>query len=104
MANETAVERPTRPARFHPDQARPNRTWTCASGAYESVISMDEHVSKRRQASSQQARIDAREQTDRIAMQTLEEERQLRAIKTKRLRQAREALVERETAPRDVSD
>ncbi len=37
-------------------------------------------------------------------MQTLEEERRLRAVKTKRLRQAREALVERETAPDDLSD
>jgi len=37
-------------------------------------------------------------------MQTLEEERRLRAVKTKRLRQAGEALVERETAPDDLSD
>lgn len=37
-------------------------------------------------------------------MQTLQEERQLRAIKTKRLRQAREAFVEGETAPHNVPD
>lgn len=37
-------------------------------------------------------------------MQTLEKERQLRAIKTKSLGQAREALVEGGTAPHDVSD
>lgn len=53
------------------------------------VIEMDDRIPKERQSSSQRARIEAREQTTRVAMQMLEEERRLRALKTERLRQAR---------------
>lgn len=76
-ANETAVERPTRPARSRPS------IWN----AYGDL--MDDREPRARKLMSPQARIDAREQTTRVAMQTLEEERRLRALKTERLRQAR---------------
>jgi hypothetical protein len=76
---------------------------SCASGACCREVFMDDHVSKRRQTSSKQAREEAREQTDRVAMQTLEEERRLRAIKTERLRQAREAKGD-STVHRDAAD
>jgi hypothetical protein len=65
---------------------------------------MKGRLPRSREARTNEERIAAQEETTRVAMQTLEQERQLRAMKTERLRRAREARAQSPIPSRYLDD